>query len=88
VIPSAVFLGNKALLANGDIVGFITRRSNLDYFHIGFVAMGGGDLLLRHASQSKRRVIDESMDQFIAVNRVRYVTLLRPQEPRAVTSVD
>ena len=89
VIPSAVFLGNKALLANGDIVGFITRRSNLDYFHVGFVALGGGGgLLLRHASQSKRRVLDERMDQFVAANRVRYVTLLRPQEPRAVAGVD
>jgi hypothetical protein len=89
VIPSAVFLGNKALLANGDIVGFITRRSNLDYFHVGFVAMGGGgNLMLRHASQSKRRVLDERMDRFVAVNRVRYVTLLRPQEPRAVAGVD
>jgi hypothetical protein len=28
------------------------------------------------------------MDRFVAVNRVRYVTLLRPQEPRAVASVD
>lgn len=89
VIPSAVFLGNKALLANGDVVGFITRRSNLDYFHVGFVVLGGGGpLLLRHASQSKRRVLDERMDHFVAVNRVRYVTLLRPQEPRAVASVD
>lgn len=89
VIPSAVFLGNKALLANGDIVGFITRRSNLDYFHVGFVAMGGGgNLMLRHASQSKQRVLDEPMDRFVAVNRVRYVTLLRPQEPRAVAGVD
>jgi hypothetical protein len=77
------------LLANGDIVGFITRRSNLDYFHIGFVVMdGGGNLMLRHASQSKRRVLDEPMDRFIAVNRVRYVTVLRPQEPRAVAGVD
>jgi hypothetical protein len=89
VIPSAVFLGDKALLANGDIVGFITQRSNMDYFHVGFVAMsGGGNLMLRHASQSKRRVLDERMDRFVAVNRVRYVTLLRPQEPRAVAGVD
>ena len=89
VIPSAVFLANKTLLANGDIVGFVTRRSNLDYFHVGFVVLGGGgELLLRHASQSKRRVLDERMDRFVAVNRVRYVTLLRPQEPRAVASID
>ncbi len=85
VIPSANFLANKGKLENGDIVGFVTRRPNLDYFHIGFVAFGGhGELLLRHASQSRHRVLDEPMDRFIAVNRVRYVTLLRPQEPRAV----
>jgi len=35
-----------------------------------------------------RRVLDERMDRFVAVNRVRYVTLLRPQEPRTVASVD
>lgn len=85
VIPSANFLANKGKLENGDIVGFVTRRPNLDYFHIGFAAFGGhGELLLRHASQSRHRVLDEPMDRFIAVNRVRYVTLLRPQEPRAV----
>lgn len=89
VIPSVVFLGSKAQLVNGDIVGFITQRSNMDYFHVGFVAMSGeGTLMLRHASQSKRRVLDERMDRFVAVNRVRYVTLLRPQEPRAVAGVD
>ncbi|HZP69555.1 MAG TPA: N-acetylmuramoyl-L-alanine amidase-like domain-containing protein [Pseudolabrys sp.] len=85
VIPSPVFLKNKPMLAGGDIVGFITRRPNLDYFHVGFVIFGRtGELLLRHASQSRGRVLDERMDQFIAANRVRYVTLLRPQEPHAV----
>lgn len=81
VIPSAVFLAHKALLQNGDIVGFVTRRPNLDYFHVGFVAIGGGgELLLRHASQSRHRVLDESMERFLSVYRVRYVTLLRPEE--------
>jgi hypothetical protein len=86
VIPCAVFLSNKSMLTNGDIVGFITRQPNLDYFHVGFVAFGNnGDLLLRHASQSHHRVLDERMDRFAAVNRVQYVTLLRPQEPAAVS---
>jgi hypothetical protein len=84
VIPSAVFLVHKAMLQSGDIVGFVTRRPNLDYFHVGFVAFGkDGELLLRHASQSRHRVLDESMDRFLAAYRVRYVTLLRPQEPAA-----
>jgi hypothetical protein len=82
VIPRATFLANKAMLANGDIIGFITRRPNLDYFHVGFIVFGGdGELMLRHASQSRHRVLDESMQRFLAINRVRYVTLLRPVEP-------
>jgi hypothetical protein len=85
-IPGAVFLANKNMLMNGDIVGFVTRRPNLDYFHVGFVALtASGDLLLRHASQSRHRVLDERMDHFAAVNHVSYVTLLRPVDaPAAV----
>ena len=84
VIPRAALLANKAQLANGDIIGFVTPRPDMDYFHVGFVAIGsGGELLLRHASQSRHRVFDESLERFLATYRVRYVTLLRPQE-RAV----
>ena len=84
VIPRATLLANKSTLAAGDIIGFVTARPNMDYFHVGFVAFGsGGELLLRHASLSRHRVLDERMDRFLAVNRVRYVTLLRAEEPAA-----
>jgi hypothetical protein len=89
VIPSAVFLAYKALLQNGDIVGFVSRRSNLDFFHTGFVAFArDATLLLRHATESRRRVLDERMDRFVAHNRVRYVTLLRPEQPAAAVAVN
>jgi hypothetical protein len=85
VIPQASLLANKALLANGDIVAFVTRRPNLDYFHVGFIVFDDkGQMMLRHASQSHGRVLDERMDRFAAQNHVRYVTLWRPQEPHAV----
>jgi Protein of unknown function (DUF1460) len=88
VIPSAIFLAHKAVLQSGDIVGFVSRRANLDYFHAGFVAFARDrTLLLRHASESRRRVLDERMDRFVAHNRVRYVTLLRPEQPAAVVAV-
>jgi hypothetical protein len=84
VIPRATLLANKSKLAAGDIIGFVTVRPNLDYFHVGFIAFGKtGELLLRHASLSRHRVLDERMDRFCAVNRVRYVTLLRAEEPTA-----
>jgi hypothetical protein len=79
VIPNAVMLANADKLAIGDIVGFVSRRPDLDYFHCGFVVRDKA-LLLRHASESHGRVLDERMDRFLARYRVRYVTLLRPLE--------
>ena len=38
VIPSTGFLANSGKLKRGDIVGFVSRRPDLDYFHTGFVA--------------------------------------------------
>ena len=84
VIPRHVFLANMSMLADGDIVGFVTHRPDLDYFHVGFVMFSPRyDLLLRHAARSRHRVLDEPMDRFMAANRVGYVTLLRPLEPKA-----
>jgi len=82
VIPQAVLLANPGLLERGDIIGFISRRANLDYSHTGFVTFGKDrrDLVLRHASSVRRKVIDEKMERFIAADGVRYVTVLRPQE--------
>ena len=83
VLPQTLLLASAAKLMTGDIVGFVSRRANLDYSHTGFVAFGrGGALLLRHASSTRRRLIDEPMAQFIAVNGVKYVSVLRPLEPK------
>ena len=87
VIPRAIFMANKDKLASGDIVGFVTQRPNLDYFHVGFIAFGqDGELLLRHAALSRHRVLDERMGRFVARNHVRYVTLLRPEQPAAAVA--
>jgi hypothetical protein len=85
VIPAAALLKHKDVLEAGDIVGFVSQRPNLDYFHSGLIAFGSkGALLLRHASESRGRVLDERMDRFLAANRVRYVTLLRPLETKVL----
>ncbi len=81
-IPQADLLAGKAELLDGDIIGFVSRRTSLDYYHCGFVMFGDkGALLLRHASQSRYRVVDEPMQNFLTANGVRYVTLLRPLDP-------
>ena len=80
-IPPSTFFANKQLLKAGDIIGFTSRQPNLDFFHTGFVAFGsGGTLLLRHASQSRGRVMDDDIAGFFNVNMVKYVTLVRAME--------
>ena len=81
-VPRASLLANKERLATGDIIGFLSRRPGLDYFHTGFIVVrDGGQPWLRHAAKSRHRVLDEPLARFLAVNRVERVTLLRPQEP-------
>jgi hypothetical protein len=77
-VDKSTMFDKKRLLMAGDIIGFTSRRASLDYFHTGFIAFDkGGDLLLRSASLSRGRVLDEKMTAFIAANPVKYVTLLR-----------
>jgi hypothetical protein len=81
-VPRADLMANRQLLATGDIIGFLSQRARLDYFHIGFVIVApNGDLWLRHAARSKRGVLDEPLPRFLSANRVNAVTLLRPREP-------
>jgi hypothetical protein len=88
-IPKAAFLANQELLAAGDIVGFTSRRSDLDYFHTGLVTFGkDGTFLLRHASQSRGRVVEDKMASFVTVNPVQYVTVLRAVELDSAPSSD
>lgn len=79
--PAASMLAGAQWLATGDIVGFLSRRPGIDYFHTGFIVVDGhGRLWLRHAARSKGRVLDQRLAHFVVENGVRHVTLLRPQE--------
>lgn len=80
-IPRGSLTAHEDRLQTGDIIGFLSERSGLDYFHTGFIIVDGdGKVWLRHASQSRGRVLDETLTRFLAKNGVRRVTLLRPQE--------
>ena len=84
-VAKATLMDNAKVLAAGDIIGFTSQRSNLDFFHTGLIAFGkGGELLLRHGSQSRGRALEEKMATFVTVNPVKYVTLLRAAEATPV----
>lgn len=80
-IPRVSLLANKERLATGDIIGFLSQRPRLDYFHVGFIVIDAdGGLWLRHAAKSRHRVLDQPLGHFLKHNRVQAVTLLRPQD--------
>jgi hypothetical protein len=77
-VPAASLLAHGRLLENGDIIGFLSRRPNLDFFHTGLIVFDDdGALMLRSAALSRRRVLDEPLDRFLAVNNVEHAALLR-----------
>ncbi len=78
-VPRATLLANAAQLASGDLIGFVSRRPNLDFHHTGLIARGkDGEPMLRHASLRRRRVVEERLERFVAINGEQFVTLLRP----------
>jgi hypothetical protein len=82
-ITTPVLLTQRKALQAGDVIGFVSRRSDLDFFHTGLIAFGlRGALLLRHASQSYGRTVSEDIASFVARTGVRYVTLVRAQETK------
>ncbi|MBV8792410.1 MAG: DUF1460 domain-containing protein [Pseudolabrys sp.] len=82
--PRTVLLAHKDQLADGDVMGFVSLRPALDYYHCSFVIRReNGEILLRHASLSHGRVVNERLETFVTANRVRYVTLFRPQDKAA-----
>ena len=81
VVPPAALLANQNRLAGGDVIGFVSARPNLDFYHTGLIAFApDGELMLRHASRSRGQIVDEPMDRFVAFSRPRHVTLLRAVE--------
>ena len=75
---------NRKMLQAGDVIGFVSRRSELDFFHTGFIAFDRrGALMLRHASRSRGKVVDDDMASFVTATGVKYVTLLRADEKPA-----
>lgn len=87
-ISRASLAAHTERLLTGDIIGFLSERPGLDYFHTGFIVIDrGGKVWLRHAAKSRQRVVDEELARFIARTRVKRVTVLRPQEPWMESSV-
>lgn len=79
-VPKATVPRLEAHLHDGDLIFFVSTRRNLDVFHAGIVARDGEKVLLRHASRSQGRVVEQALSEFLKANRMAGVIVVRPQE--------
>jgi len=70
----------SAQIRSGDLIFFASTRPHLDVFHCGILIRDGGRLLLRHASRSQGRVVEQDLGGFLSQNRMAGVIVVRPAE--------
>ena len=57
-------------LQSGDLIFFASTRKNLDAFHAGIIVREGKSLLIRHASRSQGRAVEQQLSEFLKANRM------------------
>jgi N-acetylmuramoyl-L-alanine amidase-like len=67
-------------LETGDLIFFASTRKHLDVFHCGIIIRDHERLLVRHASRSRGRVIEQELNDFLKENRMAGVIIARPKE--------
>jgi hypothetical protein len=65
-------------LRTGDLIFFASTRRHLDIFHCGLLIRNGERLLLRHASRSRKGVVEQELGEFLKDNRMAGVIVVRP----------
>ncbi len=69
-----------AHLRSGDLIFFVSTRRNLDIFHAGIIARNEGKVSMRHASRSHGFVVEQELSEFLKINRMAGVIVMRPRE--------
>jgi hypothetical protein len=77
-IPKGLLPRIAERLRTGDLIFFASTRPHLDVFHCGILVRDGGRLLLRHASRSRKGVVEQELSEFLKNNRMAGVIFVRP----------
>jgi hypothetical protein len=83
VIPKRALAEAAADIQSGDLIFFASTRAHNDVFHCGIVIRKDGALLLRHASRSRKAVVEQTLESFLRQNRMAGVVLVRPAFQKA-----
>jgi hypothetical protein len=69
-------------LQTGDLIFFASTRKHLDVFHCGLLVRDGERLRMRHASRSRKGVVEQDLGEFLKDNRMAGVIVVRPAGDR------
>lgn len=78
VFPKRNLAQVKKLIKTGDLAFFGTTKKHLDVFHSGILIRKGENILLRHATRSVGKVVEQELTDFLTGQRMSGLVLLRP----------
>jgi hypothetical protein len=77
-VPKRKLYRERDRIQTGDLLLFASTRSNRDVFHLGLAIVRGDRVMLRHASRSRKRVLDQDLLEFLNGNGMSGVIVVRP----------
>jgi hypothetical protein len=83
-VPKSFIRPLGAQLETGDLIFFASTRKHLDVFHCGILVRDRDRLKMRHASRSRKGVVEQDLDEFLKANRMAGLIVVRPTEERAL----
>jgi hypothetical protein len=76
--PKRSFARVCARIRTGDVIMFVSTQKHLDVFHAGVLIRGEKQVLLRHATRSAGKVVEQDVREFLKANRMSGFILARP----------
>lgn len=75
--PKRKFKSLANRIETGDLVCFASAKRNLDVFHTGILIRREEEVMLRHATRTVGRVIEQSLEDFLRNRRMSGIVLIR-----------
>jgi hypothetical protein len=79
LFPKRRYAKVRSMVRTGDFVMFVSTKKHLDVFHMGILIRDGDQILLRHATRSAGKVIEQDLIDFVLSNRMSGFILARPR---------